>query len=246
MDSSVHSVRTGDRIWRVAARTDTIASMRGPWCIVLGLGLGLWLLSSSLPGVAAADIYRYVDGDGVEHYTNIQPKARGWQRVLRTGNATAAARAANRGRSGQGSDAERARRYDAHIREAALLYVLPEEFIRAVMRVESNFYPECVSHKGAMGLMQLMPATATSMGVLDPFDARQNVLGGARFLRVLANNFGGDLVLTIAAYNAGEGAVRRYGGIPPYAETRRYVQRVLTHYYAFRVASGENRALAKR
>jgi soluble lytic murein transglycosylase-like protein len=244
MDSSVRSVWTGDRIWRVVAGTDTIASMRGPCCVVLGLGL--WLLSSSLPTVAAADIYRYVDGDGIEHYTNIQPKTRGWQRVLRTGNSSAAARALRRGRSGQGGDAERARRYDAHIREAALLYVLPEEFIRAVMRVESNFYPECVSHKGAMGLMQLMPATATSMGVLDPFDARQNILGGARFLRVLANNFGGDLVLTIAAYNAGEGAVRRYGGIPPYTETRRYVQRVLTHYYAFRVASGENRALAKR
>ena len=75
------------------------------------------------------------------------------------------------------------------------------------MRVESDFYPEAVSHKGAMGLMQLMPATARAMGVLDPFDPRQNILGGARFLRVLANRFGGDLVLTIAAYNAGEGAV---------------------------------------
>ncbi len=218
-----------------------MASMCRPCCIVLGLGL--WLL----PAIAAADIYRYVDGNGVEHYTNIQPRARGWQRVLRTASsARSASRAATRGRTAQGSDAERMRRYEAYIREAALLYVLPEEFIRAVMRVESNFYPECVSHKGAMGLMQLMPATAASMGVLDPFDARQNILGGARFLRVLANNFGGDLVLTIAAYNAGEGAVRKYGGIPPYAETRRYVQRVLTHYYAFRAAPSDARALAKR
>jgi soluble lytic murein transglycosylase-like protein len=207
--------------------------------------LGLVLL---LPAVAAADIYRYVDANGVEHYTNIQPRTRGWQRVLRTaagGASRVRAGSGARARSPGGSDAERLRRYDAHIREAALLYVLPQEFIRAVMRVESNFYPEAVSHKGAMGLMQLMPATAASMGVLDPFDARQNILGGARFLRVLANNFGGDLVLTIAAYNAGEGAVRRYGGIPPYAETRRYVQRVLTHYYAFRAAPTD-RALAKR
>ena len=219
--------------------------MRGPCCVLLGLGFSL-LLMPLLPAVAAADIYRYVDGNGVEHYTNIQPKSRGWQRVLRTGKAGAKSGARVRGRASQGSDAQRMRRYDPFIREAALLYVLPEDFIRAVMRVESNFYPECVSHKGAMGLMQLMPATAASMGVLDPFDARQNILGGARFLRVLANHFNGDLVLTIAAYNAGEGAVRKYGGIPPYAETRRYVQRVLGHYYAFRAAPGETRALAKR
>jgi soluble lytic murein transglycosylase-like protein len=122
-----------------------------------------------------------------------------------------------------------------------MLYVLPEEFIRAVMHVESNFYTEAVSNKGAMGLMQLMPGTAAAMGVLDPFDPRQNVLGGARYLRVLANRYHGDLVLTIAAYNAGEGAVDKYNGIPPYAETRRYVQRVLTHYYAYR-----NSALAQR
>jgi soluble lytic murein transglycosylase-like protein len=212
----------------------------------LGLGLGLLLH----PHPAAADMYRYVDAEGVEHYTNIQPQGRGWQRVLRTrdGASRAGGKAARppQGRSARAGDAERMRRYEAFIREAALLYVLPPEFIRAVMRVESNFYPEAVSHKGAMGLMQLMPFTATAMGVLDPFDARQNILGGARFLRVLANKFGGDLVLTVAAYNAGEGAVRKYGGIPPYAETRRYVQRVLTHYYAFRAAPSDTRALAKR
>jgi soluble lytic murein transglycosylase-like protein len=72
------------------------------------------------------------------------------------------------------------------------------------------------------------------MGVLNAFDPRQNVLGGARYLRVLANRFNGDLVLTVAAYNAGEGAIQRYHGVPPYLETRRYVQRVLHHYYAFR------------
>ena len=72
--------------------------------------------------------------------------------------------------------------------------------------------------------------------MLDPFDPRQNVLGGARFLRVLANGFNGDLVLTVAAYNAGQGAVRKYNGVPPYAETRRYVNKVLTNYYAYRTA----------
>jgi soluble lytic murein transglycosylase-like protein len=207
----------------------------------------LLLALCAWPGTALADIYRFVDKNGVEHYTNIQPGGRGWQRVLRTkpsrgGGGNRARRAV----AMSAPDPERMKRYDAFIREAALLYVLPEEFIRAVMRVESNFYQEAVSNKGAMGLMQLMPATASSMGVLDPFDARQNVLGGARFLRVLANRFGGDLVLTIAAYNAGEGAVNKYGGIPPYTETRRYVQRVLTHYYEYRSVQRENRALARR
>ncbi|HTL36094.1 MAG TPA: lytic transglycosylase domain-containing protein [Kofleriaceae bacterium] len=205
-----------------------------------------------MPAGARADIYRYVDADGVEHYTNIQPNGRGWQRVLRTaGGSKRAGRnpspsAVLRAVGLTAPDPERTSRYDAFIREAAVLYVLPEEFLRAVMRVESNFYTEAVSSAGAMGLMQLMPETARAMGVLDPFDARQNVLGGARFLRVLANNLGGDLVLTIAAYNAGEGAVRKYGGIPPFAETRRYVQRVLTNYYAYRASTPRNRALAER
>jgi soluble lytic murein transglycosylase-like protein len=131
-------------------------------------------------------------------------------------------------------DPERMRRYDPHITEAAQLYQLPEAFIRAVVLVESNFYPDAVSRVGAIGLMQLMPTTAANMGVLDPFDPRQNVLGGTRYLRVLANRFRGDLVLTVAAYNAGEGAVDKYHGVPPYAETRRYVRNVLNHYYTFR------------
>jgi len=134
----------------------------------------------------------------------------------------------------------------AAVSEAARRNGVPVALALSVAHAESLFTPHAISHTGAMGLMQLMPATARAMGVLDPFDARQNVLGGARFLRVLANNFGGDLVLTIAAYNAGEGAVRKYGGIPPYAETRRYVQRVLTHYYAYRAVTTQNRALAER
>jgi soluble lytic murein transglycosylase-like protein len=90
----------------------------------------------------------------------------------------------------------------------------------------------------------LMPGTAASMGVIDAFDPRQNVLGGTRYLRVLANRFNGDLVLTVAAYNAGEGAVQKYRGIPPYAETRRYVRKVLHHYYEFR--SAERTTVASR
>jgi len=195
------------------------------------------IVALATPGLAAADIYRFVDKDGVEHYTNVQPKTRrGWKRVYKGARKTKPSRARRSAWRMGGHDPRRHDRYATHIREASLLYQLPEALIRAVMRVESNYYPDVVSHKGAMGLMQLMPRTAASMGVLDPFDPRQNVLGGTRFLRILANKFGGDLVLTLAAYNAGQGAVVKYRGVPPYAETRRYVQRVLGYYYSFRRA----------
>ncbi|MDH5672090.1 MAG: lytic transglycosylase domain-containing protein [Myxococcales bacterium] len=192
-----------------------------------------------LPGVASADMYRYVDEKGVEHYTNVQPTRHGWQRIYRGEGG------ARKGRARKGApDPARLTRYDAHLSEAARVYQLPEAFLRAVMRVESNFYVDAISAKGAMGLMQLMPRTAQAMGVVDPLDPRQNVLGGARYLRVLANRYGGDLVLTVAAYNAGPGAVDKYSGVPPYTETRRYVRRVLTHYYSYR--SAERAPVAQR
>lgn len=187
---------------------------------------------------ARADIYQWIDADGVTHYTNVRPRGVRNLRVVVTGGrdgperrSAAVDRVPARDRS-----PDRYSRFDPHIREAATLYQLPEAFIRAVMRVESDFDPNVVSRVGAMGLMQLMPGTAAGMGVRDPFDARENILGGVRYLRLLANGFNGDLVLTIAAYNAGEGAVMRYGGVPPYDETRRYVQNVLRYYYAFRAA----------
>jgi transglycosylase-like protein with SLT domain len=229
------------RFWPRPDLPLTMVRMRSAFGLALFAAIGL------LPLGARADIYRFIDRDGVEHYTNIQPNGRGWQRVLHTRDSGArAGSGAHRGGAVLPPDPERTRRYDAHIREAALLYLLPEEFIRAIMQVESNFYSEAVSSKGAMGLMQLMPGTASAMGVSDAFNPRQNVLGGARFLRVLANHFGGDLVRTIAAYNAGEAAVLKYGGVPPYAETRFYVQAVLSNYYRFRAAVLTKNALARR
>lgn len=183
---------------------------------------------------ARADIYVYTDADGVVHYSNTPPRGvrRGGVRVVRTPSSPARpASAANR--PPRDASPERYARYDAYIREAAALYRLPESFVRAIIRVESDYNPQVVSHAGACGLMQLMPATAARMGVTDMFDPRQNILGGTRYLRVLANHFNGDLVLTIAAYNAGEGAVLRHRGIPPYEETQRYVRRVLRHYYGY-------------
>jgi soluble lytic murein transglycosylase len=107
---------------------------------------------------------------------------------------------------------------------------LDPELIRAVIRAESNFDPLALSHKGARGLMQLMPGTAARFAVADPFDPEENIRGGVQYLRFLRDRFDGQLPLILAAYNAGENAVRRHGGIPPYPETRKYVARILEEY----------------
>lgn len=115
------------------------------------------------------------------------------------------------------------------IREAALRAGLPPAFVASVARVESAFRPDAVSPKGAIGVMQLMPATAKSLGA-DPYDVRQNIEAGTRLLRDLLLQYDGDVVKALAAYNAGAGAVARYQGLPPYDETRRYVNKVLGAY----------------
>jgi hypothetical protein len=117
-------------------------------------------------------------------------------------------------------------RYDTHILDAAATHGVSEQLVKAVIAQESEFDPMAVSSKGARGLMQLMPATARRFGVADSFDARQNIFGGVQYLRLLLNMFGGDVALALAGYNAGENAVVRHGGIPPYRETRNYVQRI--------------------
>jgi soluble lytic murein transglycosylase-like protein len=116
--------------------------------------------------------------------------------------------------------------YDDLIEEAAAAYKLDPELIRAVMRAESAFNPMVVSRAGAQGLMQLMPALAEEMGVDDPFDPRQNIMGGAKYLRQLLDRHRGNLPLSLASYNAGPTAVARYRAIPPFRETRQYVKKI--------------------
>ncbi len=116
---------------------------------------------------------------------------------------------------------------EATIHQAARKYDLPAALIKGIIRAESNFQVRAVSHAGARGLMQLMPATARELGVKDSFDIAQNIDGGCRYLRQMLDSFDGDVRLALAAYNAGPGAVIKYGGQVPYRETRQYVDRVL-------------------
>jgi soluble lytic murein transglycosylase-like protein len=119
---------------------------------------------------------------------------------------------------------------EACIKEASNKYGIDSELIRAVIKYESGFNPRAVSSAGAEGLMQLMPETARILGVKDSFDIRQNIDGGTCFLRDMLYSFNGDLELSLAAYNAGPATVRRYGGVPPYEETIRYIENVLKDY----------------
>ena len=126
----------------------------------------------------------------------------------------------------------RSSQYDALIDRYASQHGVDPVLVRAVIVVESNFDPRCVSHKGARGLMQLMPETAKRYGVRDIFDVEQNIRGGVRYLADLLEMFPNDLSRALAAYNAGENAVLRYGGIPPYGETQAYVRNVLSDYHS--------------
>lgn len=182
------------------------------------------LVATMAPAQSRADIYQSVGPDGVISFTNSRaPGAKLYQKTPKLPAFLPA-----------DTSPERYTRYDGWIREAATLYQIPEALVRAVIRVESDFDPRAVSPANARGLMQMIPETAERMLVSDVFDPRQNIFGGVRYLRVLANTFNGDLALTIAAYNAGEGAVIRHGGIPPYPETQDYVVRVIGYYRQYR------------
>jgi soluble lytic murein transglycosylase-like protein len=188
------------------------------------------LLLAPLGAGASEGIYRYEEKDGTIIYTNVPPPgAKKASKLKGTFSKPAQPSTRVRGRAKTPEELEE------FIQTAATRYRIPTSLVRAVMHVESNFNPHAVSPKGASGLMQLMPATASEMYVKDIFDVRENIEGGTRYLRVLANLFDGDMVKMVAAYNAGPEAVRKYGGkVPPYAETQAYVRKVLQLYYHYK------------
>lgn len=127
---------------------------------------------------------------------------------------------------------------DALIEQYSAKNGLDSAFVKAVIKQESGFQPKVTSHCGAMGLMQLMPATANSLGVKDAYDPEQNIAGGTKYLKGLLDRFGGDKSLALAAYNAGPNAVTKYNGIPPYKETQNYVKNIMSMYHQYSANSG--------
>ena len=183
----------------------------------------LWIFSA-LAQAVQADVYMYKDKQGILTFTNV-PNHSGYKRILREGTP----------RVGSGGATSVA--FDELIRSASGRYNVDADLIRAVIKTESDFNTNARSNKGAMGLMQLMPDTARLHNVSDAYDPNENVEGGVRHLRMLLERYQGDLELSLAAYNAGAGAVEKHGGIPPYSETREYVRKVLRFYDAFRGTS---------
>ncbi|GLQ50354.1 lytic transglycosylase domain-containing protein [Dyella flava] len=172
-------------------------------------------------------VYRVVHRDGSVEYTNIEPSGGLARNVTRLFSYIATCMACNlHSPINWGTVRLDLTDYADVIHNASVESGVDEALIRAIIHAESAFNPRAMSLKGAQGLMQLMPGTANDMGVLDAFDPVQNIRGGARYLGLLLKNFNGDVRLAAAAYNAGPAAVQHYNGVPPFAETQVYVQRV--------------------
>ncbi len=169
---------------------------------------------------AAADIFMYIDSQGVMHFTNA-PTTSDYRIYIKE----------RPKRQGSLMDANR---FDRYIDEAAGLHGVDFPLIKAVIRAESAFDPKAVSKKGALGLMQIMPENLAAFRVSDPFDPWQNIMGGARYLKALIQRFDGQVPLALAAYNAGPRAVDTHRGIPPIPETEAYVKKVMKFFYLYK------------
>ena len=181
------------------------------------LAIGLMLFLRTVP--VCADIYMYLDSDGILHFTNT-PTSPHYKLYIKEKQKKQPAEAAMS-------------RYDHLITEASQTSGISFALIKAMIRVESNFNSEAVSKKGAMGLMQIMPKNLDSLNIDDPFDPRENIMGGSLYFQRLMDRYMGKLPLALAAYNAGPTAVDRYRGIPPIKETEEYVKKVMNYYFVF-------------
>jgi soluble lytic murein transglycosylase-like protein len=211
------------------------------WGLPVAALLATWLAAA--PAAGNDDLYRWTDGRGVVHFTDAprhasykklpRPRAMAGLRVFAPSQGSRDSLMLRRvGSARRLRPNPNAEIYDPIILLASQTHGVPAALVKAVIAAESAFDPGALSPKGAMGLMQLMPGTAKDLGVDEPFHDEQNVHGGTRYLRYLFDRYG-DWLRTLAAYNAGPQAVDRYDGVPPYEETRQYVQRVLSYYRRF-------------
>lgn len=187
--------------------------------------LACWML---IPQGLCAEIYSYVDKDGVMHFTNVPTSNKYSTRKYRyVGNEFSGIRFI---RMPTPFTRTNCNQYDDIIRRASKVHGIKYELVKAIIHAESSFNPNAVSSAGACGLMQLMPENIDKFNVSDPFDPQENIMAGTKFFRQLLDRYDSDLRLTLAAYNAGPGAVDQYQGIPPFPETKDYVSRVLAYY----------------
>jgi soluble lytic murein transglycosylase-like protein len=195
------------------------------------------ILAAFLPVPSRGDIYRHQDEDGVIYFTNVpnDSRYRLFLKEVQQASRTIQGKVSAKGLPPlMPSYARYLPEIGQHIAEAAKYYELDQKLIQAVIQVESNNNPLAVSRKGAQGLMQLMPGTAKDLQVGDPFNPRENINGGSRYLRFLLDLFNNNLDLALAAYNAGPERVNQHRGIPPYLETRNYVQKVMQKYHSLK------------
>jgi len=191
------------------------------------------LLGLLLPAIGFAQVYKWVDENGIVTFSNIAPPTDQEYKVLRFPCYAADPKC----RSVRWEKVPlNTRSYSSEIRSAAAFNAVDESLIRAIIHAESAYQPDARSPKGAQGLMQLMPSTAADLQVGDPFDPAENIDGGTRYLSQLLAEFKGDVELATAAYNAGPNAVYKYGGVPPYDETQEYVRRVKILYQRYNQA----------
>lgn len=174
-------------------------------------------------GPAWGEIYRYIDERGVWHFTNVKTDQR-YRLYIRGSRYT---------------PTEYIKTHATIIQQASDRFGIDPLFIKAIIKAESNFEEKAVSPKGAQGLMQLMPGTAQDMAVEDPFDPEENIFGGTRYFSMLLRRFQDDKVLALAAYNAGPERVASHGGVPPFPETKAFVERVLRYYDDYLKSGGE-------
>ena len=193
-------------------------NMTRPFFLIL-----IIIAALALPAVVRADFFQYTDEEGTIHITNVPTSAKyRWMMVERRPSLLSPMNPAYKKVSRQ--------KFDDMIRSTSQRYGIDPTLVKAIVKAESDFDHTAVSSKGARGLMQLMPKTASRMGVKNIHDPEENVEGGIKYLSKLLTMFNWQVPLAVAAYNAGENAVLRYGTIPPYAETQTYVKRVLRYY----------------